>query len=201
MRWLSQTFPLYGDGPLRTQNSEDTFAQTSSIVEQATTLASRNKLIEQRPDYPSHRFIDLAKSATGSSFFSYCWESELAIRKKTGPFAWGDGPDLVIIETGINDVVLPTDFFAKSTSQSYSTDFESLLLQIKGLPSRPAVVVLDAASKLLSGIQNFHDSAEFATHLVPSVWLDVPVISAKAALSTPVAEKDAEQMGEIFLIE
>ena len=159
------------------------------------------KLREQYPQHASHRLLDLSKSATGSSFFSYCWESEVTIRKKAGPFAWGNGPDLVIIETGINDVVIPSDFTTKSTSQSYSKDFESLLLQMKNLPSKPAVIVLEAASKLLAYAQGFHSSAEFASHLVPSVWLDVPVISAKTAFMTPMAGHDMEQLGELFLTE
>lgn len=137
----------------------------------------------------SYRFIDLAKSATGSTFFNYCWRSELAVRKKQTPYLWGDGPDLVIIETGINDVVFPSDFVAKESTQSYEKDFESLLRQLKDLPSMPAVIVLDAASRLLEKTQGFYQAAEFTTHLAPSVWMDVPIISAKSALLA-LREKD-----------
>lgn len=149
----------------------------------------------------SYRFIDLAKSATGSTFFSYCWQSELALRKKQTPYLWGQGPDLVIIETGINDVVSPTDFINKETSQSYERDFESLLQQLKDLPSRPAVVVLDAASKLLEKTQAFYRAAEFSTHLAPSVWLDVPVISAKTALLTLQDSGNAGIAQDLYLAE
>jgi hypothetical protein len=152
-------------------------------------------------DQISYRFVDLAKSATGSSFFSYCWKSELSLRKKDTPFLWGEGPDLVIIETGINDVVAPTDFVNHQTGQSYDKDFESLLKQLDSLPSQPAIVILEAASKLLARAQGFHQAAEFSTHLVPSVWMDVPVISAKSALMTPKGSEDAELLGNLFLAE
>lgn len=149
----------------------------------------------------SYRFIDLAKSATGSTFFSYCWHSELVIRKKHTPHLWGEGPDLVIIETGINDVVSPSDFIDKKTSQSYQSDFESLLVHMKSLPSRPAVVVLEAPSRLLQNIQGFQKAPEFTTHLAPSVWLDVPVISGKTALFTPKAKVETGNMEELYLAE
>ena len=149
----------------------------------------------------SYRFIDLAKSATGSTFFSYCWHSELVLRKKRTPYLWGEGPDLVVIETGINDVVSPSDFTDKETRQSYQSDFESLLLQMKSLPSRPAVVVLDAPSRLLQNTQGLHKAAEFTTHLAPSVWLDVPVISGKTALLTPTAKMEMGDLVELYLAE
>lgn len=149
----------------------------------------------------SYRFIDLAKSATGSAFFSYCWQSELELRKKNTPYYWGEGPDLVIIETGINDVVSPGDFTSKRTRQSYATDFESLLWQVKSLPSRPAVVVLDAPSKLLERTQGFNRAAEFTTHLTPSVWLDVPVISGKTALLTASAKMENGAIEDLYLAE
>lgn len=137
----------------------------------------------------TYRFIDLAKSATGSVFYNYCWQSELVLRRKHTPSFWGKGPDLVIIETGINDVVSVADFTSKKTTQSYQADFRSLLWQMKSLPSRPAVVVLDAASRMLAETQAFHNAAEFTMHLAPSIWLDVPVISGKTALLTPQAER------------
>ena len=149
----------------------------------------------------SYRFIDLAKSATGSTFFSYCWQSELALRKKQTPYLWGEGPDLVIVETGINDVVSPTDFSDRTTAQSYAQDFESLLSQLKDLPSRPAIVVLDAASQLLEKLQGFNQAAEFTTHLAAGVWLDVPIISAKSALMTPGGAGDIGETGDLYLAE
>ncbi|KAK9894864.1 hypothetical protein P389DRAFT_196942 [Cystobasidium minutum MCA 4210] len=147
----------------------------------------------------SYRFIDLAKSATGSTFFSYCWQSELVLRKKQTPYLWGEGPDLIIVETGINDVVSPNDFVDTATGQSYARDFESLLWQLKSLPSRPAVVVLDAASKLLEKLQGFNQAAEFTTHLAASVWMDVPVISAKSALMTAAASEELSEAEDLYL--
>lgn len=157
--------------------------------------------LDQHEQQAQYRFIDLAKSATGSTFFSYCWHSELVLRKKHMPSYWGDGPDLIIIETGINDVVSPSDFTTKASSQSYEDDFESLLWQLKSLPSRPAIVVLDAASRLLDKRQALHESAEFTTHLGPSVWLDVPVISAKTGLLIPEGQRDLEKLGDLYLAE
>lgn len=150
----------------------------------------------------SYRFIDLAKSATGSVFYSYCWKSELILRRKNTPYIWGEGPDLVIIETGINDVVSLQDFVGEQTSQTYQEDFQSLLQQLKSLPSKPAVVVLDAPSRLLAKTQKFHNAAEFAMHLAPSIWLDVPVISGKMALQTPRASRQQlDDFQDIYLAE
>lgn len=63
-------------------------------------------------------------------------------------------------------------------------------------------MVLDAASRLLARTQSFHNAAEFAMHLAPSVWLDVPVISGKAAMLTPRAKREQlNDFQDIYLAE
>lgn len=140
---------------------------------------------------PVTRLINGAKSATGSAFYAYCFEAEMAARGKSDK--WGKGPDLVVLEFGVNDV-WPTDAVA-------SRDFERLLAHLRALPSQPALIVLEAASLLLARTQPATTAAEYL-HLAPAHFHDVPVLSTKHALfgPTPALRPDAHlTMPELFL--
>lgn len=131
------------------------------------------------------RLINGARSATGSRFYSYCMHEELATRHKN--LETGSAPDLVILEFGVNDV-FPLD-------ASASADFERLVRQALSLPSRPAVVVLEAASLFLdstTGAANVE-----ALHLDVARRYDLPVISARSAFFAPGAKR--EGLGAFFL--
>ncbi|GAA5894406.1 SGNH/GDSL hydrolase family protein [Sporobolomyces salmoneus] len=140
---------------------------------------------------PSTRLINGSKSATGSSFFAYCYSSEMALRGKN--FELGSqGPDLIILEYGVNDVY-PHDEIA-------IRDFEKHLRQLKALPSKPAVIVLEAASLLLATTTGFEKNAEYL-HLPPAQFYDVPVLSVKQSLFTGGggATKGDLKMKDLFL--
>ncbi|KAK4054483.1 hypothetical protein OIV83_000977 [Microbotryomycetes sp. JL201] len=120
---------------------------------------------------PVTRLINASKSATGSSFFAYCLDEELTARRKN--VEWHKGPDLVIIEVGINDV-FPLD-------ETATRDFERLLRTLREMPSNPAVIALEAASLLLAQTTSTTSNAEYL-HLPAAQFYDVPVLSAKPAL-------------------
>ncbi|KAL8290379.1 hypothetical protein RQP46_002637 [Phenoliferia psychrophenolica] len=123
---------------------------------------------------PITRLINAAKSATGSAFYAYCFEAEMLARGKSAK--WGRGPDLIVLEFGVNDV-WPTSAVA-------TRDFERLLSYLRALPSKPALVILEAASLLLARTQPSTSAAEYL-HLAPAHFHDVPVLSTKHALFGP----------------
>lgn len=140
---------------------------------------------------PSTRLINGSKSATGSSFFAYCYEEEMNLRGKN--LELGKGPDLIILEYGVNDVY-PHDEVA-------TRDFEKHLRALRSLPSRPAVIALEAASLLLASTTSFTSNAEYL-HLPAAQFYDVPVLSAKQALfgpHSPFTPSSSLKMQDLFL--
>lgn len=141
---------------------------------------------------PATLLIDGSRSATGSAFYAYCFEEEMTLRRKKAD--WGKGPDLVVVETGVNDVW--------PGGEQAMHDFERLLRTLKALPSRPAVIALEAASLLLASTSGAHLNPEYQ-HLPPAHYYDVPVLSAKNALfgPSPVRSKsgDAGSVDRYFL--
>lgn len=127
-----------------------------------------------RGGQPVTRLINASKSATGSAFFAYCFDEELTMRRKN--IEWGKGPDLVVLEFGVNDV-WPTGDVA-------TQDFEKLLRKIRAMPSSPAIIILEAASLLLAQTTSFTANAEYL-HLPAAQFYDVPVLSAKHSLFGP----------------
>ncbi|GAA5983649.1 hypothetical protein JCM11641_000920 [Rhodosporidiobolus odoratus] len=123
---------------------------------------------------PSSKLINGSKSATGSAFFAYCFEEEMTLRRKN--VDWGKGPDLVIVESGVNDVW--------PGGEQATRDFERLLRRLRSLPSKPAVIALEAASLLLASTTGATANAEY-THLPAAHFYDVPILSAKQALFGP----------------
>lgn len=124
---------------------------------------------------PSIKVIQGSKSATGSAFFASCFDSEMTLRRKN--VDWGLGPDLVIVETGVNDVW--------PGGEQATRDYENLLRKLRSLPSKPAVVALEAASLLLASTGGMTANAEY-DHLPAAHFYDVPVLSAKHALFGPL---------------
>ncbi|GAA6042096.1 hypothetical protein JCM8097_003107 [Rhodosporidiobolus ruineniae] len=125
---------------------------------------------------PSTKLINGSKSATGSAFFAYCFDDEMTLRRKD--VDWQLGPDLIIVESGVNDVW--------PGGEQATRDFERLLRRLKSLPSKPAVISLEAASLLLASTSSATTNAEY-DHLPAAHYYDVPVLSAKHALFGPVA--------------
>ena len=125
---------------------------------------------------PSTKLINGSKSATGSAFFAFCFDEEMTLRRKN--VDWGLGPDLVILETGVNDVW--------PGGERATRDFEKLLRTLRTLPSEPAVIALEAASLLLASTTSMSSNAEY-DHLPAAHFYDVPVLSAKQALFGSVA--------------
>ncbi|KAM0791353.1 hypothetical protein ACM66B_005820 [Microbotryomycetes sp. NB124-2] len=145
----------------------------------------------RRRGQPVTRLINASKSATGSSFFAYCLEEELTTRRKN--VEWHEGPDLVIVEVGINDVY-PLD-------ETATRDFEKLLRTLREMSSNPAVIVLEAASLLLAQTTPVTSNAEYL-HLPAAQFYDVPVLSAKPALfgSVPALRASSDvKMEDLFL--
>lgn len=125
--------------------------------------------------HPSTRLINGSKSATGSAFFAYCFDEEMTLRRKN--LDWGKGPDLIILETGVNDVW--------PGGQAATRDYEKLLRTLRSMPSNPAIIALEAASLLLASTTGMMANAEY-DHLPAAHFYDVPVLSAKHALFGPV---------------
>ncbi|KAK4056679.1 hypothetical protein OIO90_002231 [Microbotryomycetes sp. JL221] len=145
----------------------------------------------RRRGQPVTRLINASKSATGSSFYAYCLDQELTVRRKN--VEWHKGPDLVIIEVGINDV-WPLD-------ETATRDFERLLRTLREMASNPAIIVLEAASLLLAQTTPFTSNAEYL-HLPAAQFFDVPVLSVKSALfgSVPALRTDSNlKMEDLFL--
>ncbi|GAA5945986.1 hypothetical protein JCM3775_003608 [Rhodotorula graminis] len=125
---------------------------------------------------PSTKLINGSKSATGSAFFAFCFDEEMTLRRKN--VDWGLGPDLVLLETGVNDVW--------PGGERATRDFEKLLRTLRTLPSQPAVIALEAASLLLASTTSMASNAEY-DHLPAAHFYDVPVLSVKQALFGSVA--------------
>jgi hypothetical protein len=85
----------------------------------------------------------------------------------------GDGPDLVIMEFGINDV-WPINETAKK-------DVERLLRVLRGLPTNPAIIILDAASLKLAQTYQTEENPE-ALHRPAAEFYDIPILSMKSAM-------------------
>lgn len=137
-----------------------------SKVLEPTTAGGRKR--------PVTRVINAAKSATGSAFYAHCFEAEMETRGKSQ--TWGKGPDMVVLEFGVNDVW--------PTTEAATKDFEKLLFYLRSLPSKPAVVILEAASLLLAQSSSTMTNAEYL-HLPAAHFHDVPVLSTKHALFGP----------------
>lgn len=141
---------------------------------------------------PSTRLIDGSRSASGSAFYAYCFEEEMTLRRKN--VDWGKGPDLVVVESGVNDVW--------PGGEQAMRDFERLVRTLKSLPSKPAVIALEAASLLLASTAGAHASPEYL-HLPAAHFYDVPVLSARNLVFRPRAPSDSrpykESLAELFL--
>ncbi|GAA5875651.1 hypothetical protein JCM1840_003164 [Sporobolomyces johnsonii] len=203
LRWFQQNLPMEGDrdlvpvqpsllvtdqspGPLRLDATRNRVKRSFVPSTPPSTLPKR-RLAKRAPPSkkkkkkksssassrrkPSLKLINGSKSATGSAFFAYCFEEEMTLRRKN--VDWGKGPDLIVLEYGVNDVY-PHDEVAMR-------DFEKLLRTLRSLPSNPALVILEAASLLLASTTGFTSNAEYL-HLPAAQFYDVPVLSAKQAL-------------------
>jgi hypothetical protein len=140
---------------------------------------------------PITRLIDGSKSATGSAFYTYCFQEEMTVRRKN--IEWGKGPDLILLEFGVNDVW--------PTGEVAIRDFEKLLRQLRSMPSNPAIVILEAASLLLAQTTATTSTAEYL-HLPAAQFYDVPILSAKQALFGPTPSlnpNSSTKMEDLFL--
>lgn len=117
--------------------------------------------------------INLSQPATGTSYFGYCLPIEIELRAQG---RLGKGPDLVILEFGINDV-WPINDVAKK-------DVERLLRVLRTMESNPAIIMLDAASLRLAKEYRTEDNPEML-HLPAATYYDVPILSVKSALFGP----------------
>lgn len=153
-------------------------SSTPNHVKRATKSKRKAKSTAKRKPrhraQPVSRIINASKSATGSAFYAYCLDEELTTRRKN--VDWGKGPDLIVVEVGINDVWPLTEVATR--------DFEKLLRTLRAMPSNPAIIVLEAASLLLAQTTSFTSNAEYL-HLPAAQFYDVPVLSAKQALFGP----------------
>lgn len=138
---------------------------------------------------PITELINLSQPATGSSYFGYCYPMEVELRSGG---RLGDGPDLVIMEFGINDV-WPINETAKK-------DVERLLRRLRGLKSNPAVIILDAASLKLGRTYKTEDNPE-SLHLPAAEFYDIPILSMKSALfgeSLQASEAESAKFEPLF---
>lgn len=164
------------------------------VVLQRRAKNGKKKKSQKKPKHraqPVTRLINASKSATGSAFYAYCLEQELTTRRKN--VDWGKGPDLIVIEVGINDVWPLTEVATR--------DFEKLLRTLRAMPSNPAVIVLEAASLLLAQTTPSTTNAEYL-HLPAAQFYDVPVLSAKQALFGPTMSLRADaglKIEDLFL--
>lgn len=102
-------------------------------------------------------FVDAARPAVDSSFFSWCWTSDVGL-----------DVDLVFLETAVND---------EYTEQSLN-DAEDLLRSILQLQTEPAVVYVDAfALRTQSGRGGQLNGGD--AHAPLSAYYDVPQISLR----------------------
>ncbi|KAH8920210.1 hypothetical protein BT69DRAFT_1299597 [Atractiella rhizophila] len=150
-----------------------------------------------------------AKSATPSSYYAYCLSSELSLQFSSDEFQphhlvsssepdfnalEQDGPDLVVLEFGINDVYPLTDTAIER--------FERLVRRLKAWSSRPAIVVLETASLFRAAHTPWAKSPEFL-HLPVATFYDVPVLSLKQLLfANPQSLlQHFESVDELFLLD
>ncbi|BGO99781.1 hypothetical protein NBRC10513v2_004008 [Rhodotorula toruloides] len=204
LRWFQRTFPMEGDRDLVPNSPSRLFPSSSSrvrlhkrdaaedgnfdadadrlrLAKRAAKRKSKKKPGRTKSSHagsrrrPSTQLINGSKSATGSAFFAYCFEEEMTLRRKN--LDWGKGPDLVVVESGVNDVW--------PGGEQATRDFEKLLRTLRALPSQPAVVALEAASLLLASTTAATTNAEY-DHLPAAHFYDVPVLSVKHALFGPV---------------
>ena len=154
---------------------------------------SKKKKGRTIPKWPSSRLVNVAKSATGSAFFAYCYREHMELRGKDTPLQIGNGPDLVVLEFGVNDVWPQTE--------AATRDFEKLLRTLRTLPSSPAIVILEAASLLLAQTSSFTTNAEYL-HLPAAQFYDIPILSAKQSLFGPIPgilPSSATKIEDLFL--
>ena len=137
------------------------------------------------------RLINSAKSATGSAFFAYCFEQEMKFRRKSTE--WGTGPDLIILEFGVNDVY-PVDEMAQR-------DFERLLYKLRGMASNPAIIILEAASLFLKDTEGRGSAVDI--HLRAAIAQDVVILSAaKAIFDEPdLLSTSSTKTEDLFLVD
>ncbi|KAM0753326.1 hypothetical protein T439DRAFT_323958 [Meredithblackwellia eburnea MCA 4105] len=160
--------------------------------------ASRRRGKKKEPTAPGGRkrpisqVINAAKSATGSAYYAYCFDAEMDTRGKRR--SWGPGPDLVVLEFGVNDVWPLTDVATR--------DFERLIVHLRSLPSRPGIVILEAASLLLAQTAPGPTSTAEYLHLAPAHFHDIPILSTKQALfgpSSPFLPRSGLDIHDLFL--
>ncbi|GAA5984186.1 hypothetical protein JCM10908_006084 [Rhodotorula pacifica] len=201
LRWFHDVLPMEGDRDPVSEASTETSDELAVDDLDAQTAAALPKRHERRRVSPSRprprrrpstRLINGSRSATGSAFYAYCFEEEMTLRRKN--VDWGKGPDLVIVESGVNDVW--------PGGEQAMRDFERLLRTLKALPSQPAVIALEAASLLLASTTGAHASPEYL-HLPAAHFYDVPVLSAKPVLfGSPAAiakASDTNALADLFL--
>lgn len=176
------------------------FLPTSTPPRSKRALSKKKKKVVKKkkkgvtiPKWPSSRLVNVAKSATGSAFFAYCYKEHMELRGKDTPALIGNGPDLVVLEFGVNDVWPQTE--------TATRDFEKLLRTLRTLPSSPAIVILEAASLLLAQTSSFTTNAEYL-HLPAAQFYDIPILSAKQSLFGPtpgILPSSTTKMEDLFL--
>lgn len=202
--WLSRTLPLEGTPvaalDIAGEAKRSSVPSTRFVKRQAPKRAPKRRKKKKKKTKskstssrkpPEHRVVNLSKSATGSAFFAYCYDEELRLRRKDIALG-GEGPDLVLLEFGINDV-WPHGEVAQR-------DFARLVRRLQALPSHPALVILDTASLLLAQSAPTEELAEYI-HLPVARELDVPLLSLKQALfgERRVTAEEASQYAHLFL--
>ncbi|GAA5885948.1 hypothetical protein JCM6882_004211 [Rhodosporidiobolus microsporus] len=173
-RALLPPLPSASNAPLSAPSPPPRLGKRSAVKKKKKSKSKKVKSGSSSRRRPSTKLINGSKSATGSAFFAYCFDEEMTLRRKN--VDWGQGPDLIIIESGVNDVW--------PGGQQATRDFEKLLRRLRSLPSNPAVVSLEAASLLLASTSPTTANAEY-DHLPAAHYYDVPVLSAKHALFGP----------------
>lgn len=193
-------------GPTRLDTRDKVKRQLDAKPDTAKTKNDKNKgnnkkkkkkktsSSSSRRAKPVHRLINGSKSATGSSFFAYCYDDEMALRGKLAELG-PRGPDLVVLEYGVNDVY-PLD-------DSATSDFERLVRHLVSLESRPAVVILESASLLLASSSPREQArpAEYL-HLPVAQFYDVPILSVRQSLfggRSPLARGGKLSIKDLFL--
>lgn len=106
---------------------------------------------------------------------------------------WGTGPDLVVLEFGVNDV-WPADLTAQK-------DFERLLYSLRGMESSPAIIILEATSLFLKDTEGRSSAVEM--HLPAALAQDVVILSAaKAIFDEPdLLSHSTTSIPELFLVD
>lgn len=203
LRWFHDVLPMEGDRDSEPSGSDSMSGSSEEAGHDEAQVPGgpQRKRHERRGAprartpprrRPSTRLIDGSRSASGSAFYAYCFEEEMTLRRKN--VDWGKGPDLVVVESGVNDVW--------PGGEQAMRDFERLLRTLKSLPSKPAVIALEAASLLLASTAGAHASPEYL-HLPAAHFYDVPVLSARNLVFRPRAPSDTrpykQSLAELFL--